>query len=267
MKNCLIIGSGRSGTSMLGGVLHDAGYYMGKNLYEAHHSNPKGFFECGEINDLNEDILSYYNCSWLPHILYKILRVAKPKKGRRQQWLLSIPPEITVDYSNNQIERRIQSALTKQPFCYKDPRFSYTLPVWKKYLDPQTRFICVFRAPNITVNSILRECASRRYLRSLYIDNEYASNVYLNIYSHILKKNEEIADKILFVHYEQILDGSAIPKMSAFLKVELSNKFADSKLRRTQALETVSDGAINIYSQLCDLAGYEANYPSIPAVA
>ena len=261
MKNCLIIGSGRCGTSMLGGIMHDAGYFMGENLYSGNPSNPKGFFECGEINDLNEDILNHYNHYWLPHILYKIFRVPKPKSRRRQQWLLSIPPQIAVDYSNSQIDKRIQSALEKQPFCYKDPRFSYTLPVWKQHLNNQTRFICVFRSPNITVNSILKECASRRYLRNLYINTEYAIKAYVNIYSHILTKNAEILDKIFFVHYEQILDGSALSKMSEFLNVELSNKFADSKLRRTQALETISDGAIHIYSRLCDLAGYEEKYP------
>jgi len=260
MKNCLIIGSGRSGTSstsMLGGILRDAGYYMGENLYGAHPSNPKGFFECSEINDLNEDILNYYNRYRLPHILYKLFRVPQTKKGKRQQWLLSLTPDRSVDYSNSQIERRIQSALAKQPFCYKDPRFSYTLPVWKKYISPQTRFICVFRSPHITINSILKECANRRYLRNLYIDTEYATNVYCNIYSHILTKNKEIMEKIFFVHYEQILDGSALAKLSDFLSVELNSQFVDSKLRRTLPLAKISDKTEQLYSRLCDLARYK----------
>ena len=29
MRNCLILGSGRSGTSMIGGILHQAGYFVG----------------------------------------------------------------------------------------------------------------------------------------------------------------------------------------------------------------------------------------------
>lgn len=257
MKNCLIIGSGRSGTSMLGGILHDAGYYMGDNLYGANPSNPKGFFECGEINDLNEDILNHYNGYRLPHILYKLLRVPKLKHGKRQQWLLSLPAQTIVDYSNDQIQKRIQSALSKQPFCYKDPRFSYTLPVWKKHLSSQTRFICVFRAPQVTINSILKECANRRYLRNLYIDTEYATQVYVDIYSHILVNNTEIMANIFFVHYEQILDGSALVRLSNFLDVELNNRFVDSKLKRTPALDRISDKAQQVYDRLCELAGYE----------
>ena len=259
MKNCLILGSGRSGTSMLGGILHDAGYYMGKNLYGAHPSNPKGFFECGEINDLNEDILNHYNIYHLPHILYKLFRVTKLKHGKRQQWLLSLPVETIVHYSNEPIKRRIQLALSKQPFCYKDPRFSYTLPVWKRHLSPHTRFICVFRAPKITVNSILKECAQRRYLRNLFIDKEYATQVYVNIYSHILFNNKDIMANIFFVHYEQILDGSALDQLSDFLSVKLENRFADTKLKRTQPLDRISNKAEQIYDRLCRLAGYKNN--------
>jgi len=44
MKNCIILGSGRSGTSMVAGTLAKSGYFMGDNLYPARESNPKGFF-------------------------------------------------------------------------------------------------------------------------------------------------------------------------------------------------------------------------------
>ena len=50
VKNCLILGSGRSGTSMIAGILHKAGYFMGDNLYPPRSANPKGFFENWEIN-------------------------------------------------------------------------------------------------------------------------------------------------------------------------------------------------------------------------
>ena len=58
MKNCLIMGSGRSGTSMIAGMLAKEDYFFGDNLYQARDPNPKGFFEDPEINDINETILS-----------------------------------------------------------------------------------------------------------------------------------------------------------------------------------------------------------------
>src|SRR5262249_21790216 len=57
-RNCLILGSGRSGTSMLAGMLRLAGYYMGEHLVPADPSNPKGYFEDDEVNAINEELLS-----------------------------------------------------------------------------------------------------------------------------------------------------------------------------------------------------------------
>ncbi|RME58681.1 sulfotransferase family protein, partial [Candidatus Parcubacteria bacterium] len=57
MRNVLILGSGRSGTSMVAGTLAKAGYFMGTQFVPPRESNPKGFFEDHEINDINEAIL------------------------------------------------------------------------------------------------------------------------------------------------------------------------------------------------------------------
>src|SRR4051812_23204486 len=57
VRSCIILGSGRSGTSMVAGTLRQCGYYMGPDLLNPGLSNPKGFFESREINELNEDIL------------------------------------------------------------------------------------------------------------------------------------------------------------------------------------------------------------------
>jgi hypothetical protein len=48
-KSILVLGSGRSGTSLASGILSKAGYYMGENLMPATHTNPKGFFESFDI--------------------------------------------------------------------------------------------------------------------------------------------------------------------------------------------------------------------------
>ena len=116
MKNCIILGSGRSGTSMLGGILHNAGYFMGDNLYPPSISNPKGFFENPRINRINELILSKYDinpysflkgllCATIGRLDY-VKGLKKPLfksitkrtiyyPGNLQRWLMSIPPEIS----------------------------------------------------------------------------------------------------------------------------------------------------------------------------
>ena len=45
MKDCIVLGSGRSGTSMVAGCLHGANYFMGDDLMPPTAGNPKGIFE------------------------------------------------------------------------------------------------------------------------------------------------------------------------------------------------------------------------------
>jgi hypothetical protein len=58
VRNVLILGSGRSGTSMVAGTLAGAGWFVGARPYAPRSSNPKGFFESPDVNGVNELILS-----------------------------------------------------------------------------------------------------------------------------------------------------------------------------------------------------------------
>ena len=57
MKNALILGSGRSGTSMLAEVLHKSGYDLGPDLMPPAEGNPHGYYESFCIEAINEDLL------------------------------------------------------------------------------------------------------------------------------------------------------------------------------------------------------------------
>lgn len=260
MKNCLILGSGRSGTSMLAGTLQQSGYYLGDKLHKPEISNPKGFFEWLTINQINEQILAPYCKQRLTEKLlftfFKKGTVYNPV-GKNQKWVLSLPVEVEVNNLVPQVETLIKEVVAKEPFCYKDPRFSYTLPVWEKYLKPGTVFICVFREPDITVNSILKECRSREYLHSLYINRRMAYSVWLNIYSHILYKHAANFKNIIFVHYDQVFNGTALPMLSEKLEVPLQKDFVDKGLKRTLPGGAVPGKVKNLYRRLCEAAHYD----------
>lgn len=256
MKNCLIMGSGRSGTSLMGGLLYNAGYYMGEDLYVPLESNPKGFFECAEINGINEDILAKYNVRPDRNFYYSVFPRSRNKfPVRDQRWLTSIPPAVTITCEDVSIEERIQAALRREPFCFKDPRFSYTCPVWEKFLPQDTRFICVFREPEITVQSILDECRRREYLRDFCITRRNAFRLLVNVYSHVLKNFDGRRD-ILFVHYRQLLSVDALPKTGEFLECDLQKDWIDAKLNRTVVSGKVPLRVAAVYGKLCELAGY-----------
>ncbi len=257
-KNCLILGSGRSGTSMLAGILHDAGYFLGDQLYKPSQSNPKGFFEWNTINRINEDILHRYAGANLKSALIRLFlnkgSVYKPI-GKNQRWLLSLPLQVTVDEFTPDLAADINRVLAREPFCYKDPRFSYTLPVWQKFLKPDTVFICVFREPDITVNSILQECHAKKYLHSLYINRTMAYEVWINIYSHIVNKHSR-NNNLIFVHYNQIFNGTALPMLSKAIGVALHDRFIDPSLKRSLPGRVIPGRVRALYLQLCRMANY-----------
>src|ERR1017187_7759888 len=164
MYNLIILGSGRSGTSLAAGLFHKAGYFMGEDLYDADSSNPKGFFENEEINLINERILS----SVLPRrpdgVLGK-LPFFRTRPGKLQMWLARVSIE-TILVCPEGVDCQINKLTARQPFCFKDPRFSYTLPCWRQFL-PNTRFVVVFRHPADTAKSMAKECKEKPYLQGL----------------------------------------------------------------------------------------------------
>ncbi len=257
--NCLIFGSGRSGTSMLGGILHQAGYYMGDKLHKPEPSNPKGFFEWMTINQINEKILDAYGRRNLTarffEVFFKKSTVYNPV-GRNQRWLISLPVSVDVTRPVPDVEPEIKDVTEREPYCYKDPRFSYTLPVWEKFLKPDTVLLCVFREPDITVNSILKECRSRDYLKSLYINRSMAYGVWFNMYSHILLKHAPMFKNLVFVHYNQIYSGTAVPMLSEMLNVSLQKDFVEEDLKRTAPSGWIPPKVKSLYRRLCVMAHY-----------
>jgi hypothetical protein len=121
MKNVLILGAGRSGTSLCAGVLAGAGYYMGDDLVLAGTANPKGFFEDRDVNWLNEQILFPYMPFW--RRLPKVNQIPSSQPGPNHMWLARVPVHGPLNRSRRVIEK-IRYFTERHPFCYKDPRFS-----------------------------------------------------------------------------------------------------------------------------------------------
>lgn len=257
MKNALVMGSGRSGTSMLAGILHQAGYFLGEGLYPPHESNPRGFFECRDINAINEDLLASSVGKSGRRRRFSFSRhhtVHRP--GRNQHWLLLMPPDGKVNPPGNEMDRRIRAMAEKSPFAYKDPRFSYTLPAWIDRVDRQCRFLCIFRDPGVTVHSILRECRSREYLKTMDINRGKGFRVWNRMYSSILQWHRLWSDRFFFVHYRQVLEGKRITELSDFLQADLQSDFADPILNRSQPQGRVPRESRRIYVELCEKAGF-----------
>lgn len=253
MKNCLILGSGRSGTSLAAGVLSKAGYFMGDHLNPANETNPKGQFEDREVNSINEELLAQITPVRPSNFLGEAFFKSRPVFGQR--WLARLPLETSIP-SPSHLENKMKVLVEHEPFCFKDPRFSYTLRVWRPFLK-NTVFVCVFRHPGATVSSILRQRKRVPHLRSFSINSKQAFQVWELMYSHILRIHYPEGGSWVFLHYDQFFDGSAFEKLEDKLETEVDRNFADPRLNRSKKLKKVNDRILFLYGELCTLANFE----------
>jgi hypothetical protein len=245
MRDCLILGTGRSGTSMVAGCLRNAGYYMGRDLKPGMPSNPLGYFESVEVNDINEDLLAPVVQSlardWRPWRRH-------PRLYRDMHWLAVLPPRTRVP-ADATIEARIRSAVSHGPFCFKDPRFCYTLDVWRPLIG-DVLYVCVFREPGRTAASILRNCREAPYLQPIRMTRAWALRVWERMYANLLDRLATDGDW-LFMHYDQVLDGTALPRLAAALGGAVDASFPRESLKRSPNTDAVPRRARMLYRELC----------------
>ena len=233
---------------MLGGCLHGAGYFMGEKLYKPTLENPKGFFESRSIESINEQILAETLYGAGAPILNRLFA---RRLERGHYWLAELPRDREVSTPAG-IGAAVNELTAKCPYAFKDPRFSYTLPVWKPLIS-NAAFIVVFREPDRTVSSIIKNCRNSAYLRNFNISVEKAYRIWICVYFHVLKNYKRGGDWV-FVHYDQILDGPALDRLSAALGVQLQTDFPDPRLKRAEGTTKVPEAAGEIYKELCRLA-------------
>ena len=250
MKNIIILGSGRSGTSMVAGTLAQAGYFMGEQLLPPNNANPKGFFEDIEVNAINEDILDSV-APKRPKILGNLFFRYIPL--HYQRWLLALPLDKTPT-STPTIDSRIEKIVANQPYCLKDPRFSYTLPVWYPFLKNSV-LVVVFREPMATAKSIAKECKDDPRLHSLTMDTERALAVWDCMYRHILKIALENSEW-LFIHFDQVLTQEGCERIEEHTGAKVDFSFPEKRLKRSISADLAPEPINDVYLQLCRLAGY-----------
>ncbi len=252
LKNVIILGSARSGTSMVAGTLFGKGYYMGSDLYAATISNPKGFFESWDIHGLNENLLAQVVPTRPSSFFGKWFFRKRPVIG--QIGLAArVPIGMPIPCPDG-IEQKIKKNVQKIPFCFKDPKFGYTLPVWRPFLE-NVVFICVFRDPSTTVASILKLCKDEPDLNSLWMNYEIAFEVWSLNYRHILEIHRYEGDWI-FIHYNQVFTKDGLDRIEKLVGTKINRDFPDPSLNRSKPKYSVPIEAQRIYKQLCTLAGY-----------
>lgn len=240
-RNVIILGCGRSGTSCLAGSIATSGcgYSIGGQGHSGNESNPKGYFETKEVNNINDTMLFADSRSVLT-------------QGSQHGWLARFPidafPKELPDTST-----RIKRIVSKQPFCLKDPRFAYTLPVWNQYL-PDVACICVIRHPGAVVSSMMQNCKTAPYLSRIKIDRGICYEIWINMYDHLLCLAKP---DWLFLHYDQILNQSGLDDVEKLIGTKTDRNFPTASLCRSEQEEDIPEDVTGMYAELCNRAKYE----------
>jgi hypothetical protein len=167
-------------------------------------------------------------------------------------WLQILPCKIHLQ-KNPVIRKRIETMVKRKPFCYKDPRFCYTLPFWMPSLK-KTKFICVFRHPANTATSIVKECNTAKYLRTIKMDLNLAARIWIAMYGSVIHKLKK-EGSWLFLHYDQLFEKETLDNIKAYLELDnVDYSFPEKRLIRPQPEIKLPPNALKLYDQLCKLA-------------
>jgi len=212
---------------MVAGMFSNCGYFQGNSLIPAKDSNPKGFFEDWKINLLNERIL---RSSLLDKFGLEKIKIFDSLFGDSQYWLAHFPDDIQIVVSDAD-RTEIASLVDKTPFCFKDPRFSYTLPLWLE-ASPETVAICVFRHPGIVIASILKELQSNYLIKlNIRVCDLYA--MWEAIYLQVLRLRSRGVE-VYFVNYLDLFSQNKQVELEKLIGSNLNRSFLDLQFNRTE---------------------------------
>lgn len=116
----LVLGMHRSGTSLLSGLMAEAGVSLGEHLMPAAPDNPKGFWENQPIVDFNESLLNLFGHTWAS---WEPLPDHWLEDERLEGYRETLASILDSEFGNS------------GTICIKDPRLCRLLPFWQSLLS------------------------------------------------------------------------------------------------------------------------------------
>jgi hypothetical protein len=150
----LVLGAGRSGTSLVMQILVGMGGFVSNELITANFSNPEGFYEDAIIRDTHVELMD------------KLLN--HPSVPLDQDWINTSAARQALQTIQHLVESRVNSA--DHIWCLKDPLISSFLPLWFKIFNRLRiipKYILSFRNPADTVASFIRQYGYSNHLAEL----------------------------------------------------------------------------------------------------
>src|SRR5438477_4561064 len=239
-----IAGMHRSGTSMVAAMLARSGLYLGpeRDLMPPGPDNEYGYWENRKFVSLNEAVLQAFGSSWDNPPSRIDLTKSEVLKLLRQAEALS------------------RSLSFRQPWAWKDPRNTVTLPFWLKVF-PKLRIVGCVRSPFEVAHSLNRRDGFT-LKRGLAL--------WLTYNRRLLESAP--ADQLVLTHYEayfvdpvkelrRVLVNCGIEPLETDLQTaSVAVKPALHHNRVTSggfASERLSREVVELYASLCERAGWK----------
>ena len=262
IRGFFVLGAGRSGTSLLTAMLRTEGLHQGSvHSIQPRAANPMGFYEDWEINAINDQILGAAVQARRPTAQphpghdHGLDDTSIDRPGGAQHWLLRWPLDQGLSATASQ-QRDMARLMRPAPFCFKDPRFSYTLDLWIASLPPQQRqqlrSICVFRRPEAVVESTLRELRTEPKLHNLAISVQGAFSIWWHHYAWILQRLAgQRRQHTLILDYEDLFSAVGQRSLERFSGRAIRRDLPQAALNRSagSTLQRPSDCDV-LYQQL-----------------
>jgi hypothetical protein len=247
--DCVVLGCGRSGTSLVAGLLASAGWHLGERLLAPNVDNPRGYFEDLPVNRLNERLLAPVTGDLLRDADGAPVSARALAEGER--WLAALPPDVDLP-ADPALAPAIEEAVRApggQPVCRKDPRFTWTLPHWTP-LAGAVRVV-PFREPLAAARSI----AAMTGQGTLGLGVEGALAVWAASARRALAlADADVAAPWVFVPYEGVVDGTALPALGRAVGRELRPTLVDPALRRQRSSGPVPEPVSRLHDELRERA-------------
>jgi hypothetical protein len=181
----LVVGVGRSGTSLLAGILGQVGFHIPQPEVKADDTNPRGFGEPKWVVDFHKALMRKARVTVFdarPAAWDATVRAAAGADGELRDWVAS-------------------QLAQADAVVVKDPRIGWFLPLWQRCageLDVPTSFVTMLRHPAEILTS------ARKSYGTWQTDASRAAS-WLNVM--LATERATRGTRRVFVRYEDLLQG------------------------------------------------------------
>ena len=204
MKNVIILGAGRTGSSFLSGLVSYNRFYINREMITSREGYPDGDYENPELIMLNKQILLKSGYGYDKAFALKPVDIDSIKQFSKTA-------------ENTAFKNFVIKCNQNQPWLWKDPRLCYTIFFWQRFIDiTRLRFIKITRDPYLVFRSHSKHQV-KHLKKDLY--NNYAWQT--RAVDRFLSEHNLNA---LHIDYAELKSPAIIHKINDYLETDISRE-------------------------------------------